>query len=65
MTMKHLEGILEVTEAVKQNIRLSAVFINLGRVEEGVDMLVQALALLEDMTNIVNLEIHKQSNTIN
>ena len=60
-----LEGILEVTEAVKQNIRLSAVFINLGRVEEGVNMLVQALALLEDMTNIVNLEIHKQSNTIN
>ena len=63
--MKNLEGILEVTEAVKQNIRLSAVFINLGRVEEGLDMLIQALALLEDMSNIVNLELHKQSNTIN
>jgi len=63
--MKHLEGILEVTEAVKQNIRLSAVFINLGRAEEGLDMLIQALALLEDMSNIISLELHKQSNTIN
>lgn len=63
--MKHLEGILEVTEAVKQNIRLSAVFINLGRFEEGIDMLIQALVLLEDMTNIVNLEVHKQTNTLN
>ena len=63
--MKNLDHLLETFSNLNDRLKMSAMLMSVNRTETALDILCECIENIEEAKNIISLELHKQSNTIN
>ena len=65
MTMKNLDHLLETFNNLNDRLKMSAMLMSVDRTETALTILCECIDNIEEAKDVINLELHKQSNTIN
>ena len=65
MTMKNLDHLLESINNLNDRLKMSAMLMSLDRADAALTILCECIDNIEEAKDVINLELHKQSNTIN
>ena len=63
--MKNLDHLLEVFNNLNDRLKMSAMLMSLDRADGALTILCECIDNIEEAKDVINLELHKQSNTIN
>lgn len=63
--MKNLDHLLETFNNLNDRLKMSAMLMSVDRTDAALDILCECIDNIEEAKDVINLELHKQSNTIN
>ena len=63
--MKNLDHLLESLNNLNDRLKMSAMLMSLNRADAALTILCECIDNIEEAKDVINLELHKQSNTIN
>jgi hypothetical protein len=63
--MKNLDHLLETFNNLNDRLKMSAMLMSLDRADAALTILCECIDNIEEAKDVINLELHKQSNTIN
>lgn len=63
--MKNLDHLLETFNNLNDRLKMSAMLMSVDRTETALNILCECIDNIEEAKDVINLELHKQSNTIN
>ena len=63
--MKNLDHLLETFNNLNDRLKMSAMLMSVDRTDAALDILCECIDNIEKAKDVINLELHKQSNTIN
>ena len=63
--MKNLDHLLETFNNLNDRLKMSAMLMSVDRTDAALTILCECIDNIEEAKDIINLELHKQSNTIN
>ena len=63
--MKNLDHLLESINNLNDRLKMSAMLMSLDRTDAALTILCECIDNIEEAKDVINLELHKQSNTIN
>jgi hypothetical protein len=65
MTMKNLDHLLETFNNLNDRLKMSAMLMSVDRSDAALTILCECIDNIEEAKDIISLELHKQSKTIN
>jgi hypothetical protein len=63
--MKNLDHLLESLNNLNDRLKMSAMLMSVDRADAALTILCECIDNIEEAKDVINLELHKQSNTIN
>lgn len=63
--MKNLDHLLETFNSLNDRLKMSAMLMSLDRSDAALTILCECIDNIEEAKDIISLELHKQSKTIN
>jgi hypothetical protein len=63
--MKNLDHLLETFSNLNDRLKMSAMLMSVDRSDAALTILCECIDNIEEAKDVINLELHKQSNTIN
>ena len=63
--MKNLDHLLESLNNLNDRLKMSAMLMSVNRTDAALTILCECIDNIEEAKDVINLELHKQSNTIN
>ena len=63
--MKNLDHLLETFNNLNDRLKMSAMLMSVDRADAALTILCECIDNIEEAKDVINLELHKQSNTIN
>jgi len=63
--MKNLDHLLETFNNLNDRLKMSAMLMSVDRTDAALTILCECIDNIEEAKDIISLELHKQSNTIN
>lgn len=63
--MKNLDHLLETFNNLNDRLKMSAMLMSVDRTDAALTILCECIDNIEEAKDVINLELHKQSNTIN
>jgi hypothetical protein len=63
--MKNLDHLLESLNNLNDRLKMSAMLMSVDRTDAALTILCECIDNIEEAKDVINLELHKQSNTIN
>jgi hypothetical protein len=63
--MKNLDHLLETFNNLNDRLKMSAMLMSVDRSDAALTILCECIDNIEEAKDIISLELHKQSNTIN
>lgn len=63
--MKNLDHLLETFNNLNDRLKMSAMLMSVDRTDAAITILCECIDNIEEAKDVINLELHKQSNTIN
>jgi len=63
--MKNLDHLLETFSNLNDRLKMSAMLMSVDRSDAALTILCECIDNIEEAKDIISLELHKQSNTIN
>ena len=63
--MKNLDHLLEMFNNLNDRLKMSAMLMSVDRTDAALTILCECIDNIEEAKDVIKLELHKQSNTIN